>query len=47
MLVGMFYICVETNFVDFEELCGFMTSVWNKYRDRLSFVSSPDVIVCG
>ena len=37
---------VETNFVDFEEFCGFMTCE-ESVGDGLTFVSSPDVILCG
>ena len=29
-LYALFHICVETNFVDFEEFCGFVTFAWNK-----------------
>ena len=28
--VFFFYICAQTNLMDFEEFCGFMTFVWNK-----------------
>ena len=28
--VCMFYVCVETNIVDFEEFCSFMTFVLHK-----------------
>ena len=46
-----FYTCVENDFVDFEECCGFMTFVRRNEEmtdwHGLTFVSSPDVILCG
>ena len=40
----LFYIRVESNFVGFEEFCGFCTE---ELGDNLTFVSSSDVILCG
>ena len=43
--VFCFEFSVETNFVDFEEFCGFDGFCVELLGDRLTVISSPDVIL--
>ena len=45
-MYDLFYICIETNFAEFEKFCGLITFV-RKLGDGFTFLFSPDVILCG